>query len=130
MGDSDMLGAFGSLINAMGGGGDRGNMFPQSDADDFSAGARFIPGQVTLDRRAGKTVHFVHECGPCCWYWEFEDGSRTYHYERFAYDQIGRANHGDAWSSGEGSKTLAGPCPDCGNEHTNGGHHAATTTAS
>jgi len=130
MGDSDMLGAFGSLINAMGGGGDRGNMFPQSDADDFTDGARFIPGEVTLARREGKTVRFVQECSRCCWYWEFEDGSRTYHFDRPTFKRIARANHGDSWSPGDESQPLAGTCPDCGNEHTNGGHHAATTTAS
>jgi len=128
MSDSDMMGAFGSLVNGLSGG--RGGLFPASDADDFTAGARFIPGEVTVARREGQTVRFVQECSLCCWYWEFKDGSRSYHYDRPTFERIARANHGDSWSSGEGSKTLAGPCPDCGNEHTNGGHHAATTTAS
>ena len=51
---SDPMAGFGALINALGGGGDQGNMFPQSDADDFASGARFVPGEVTLARRAGQ----------------------------------------------------------------------------
>lgn len=126
--DSTLLSGFGRLINAMGGGGDRGNMFPQSDADDFSNGARFIPGEVTVARRRGEAVSFVRNCGPCCWYWEFADSSRTYHFEPFTYSQIGHINHGEDWSKESG--LLAGTCPDCGNEHTNGGHIEANTNAS
>lgn len=126
--DSDLLAGFGSLINAMGGGGDRGNMFPQSDADDLRHGARFIPGEVTDARRKGEVVNFVNSCGPCCWYWEFADGSRVYHFDPLTYSQIGRTNHGDKWSRESGG--LAGKCPDCGNEHTIGGFIEAATQTS
>lgn len=95
---------FGQMISAFGGGGDRGNMFPQSDADDFSNGARFIPGEVTLARRAGRVVKFIQTCGACCWYWKFDDGMRVYHFDPITRDRI----DGDV-------------CPDCGNEHTGGG---------
>lgn len=120
------LGAFGALISAMGGGGDAGNMFPQSDADDLRQGCRFIPGNVTVARRGGQTVRFVNSCGPCCWYWEFSDGSRIYHYDPLTYASIGRHNHPDAWPV-EGE--LAGPCPNCGNPHTNGGDVPANKTS-
>ena len=109
---------FGSLISAFGGGGDRGNMFPQSDADDLRKGARFIPGEVTLTRREGKVVKFVKNCGPCCWYWELPDGTRVYHWDRPTFEAIGRNNNPVGWGT---HSTVAGPCPDCGNEHTNGG---------
>lgn len=57
------IAAFGFLINALGGGGNKGSVFPENDANDFFKGARFIPGEVTLARRAGQTVDFVVECG-------------------------------------------------------------------
>lgn len=110
------LAGFGALISAMGGGGDRGNMFPQSDADDFASGARFVPGEVTLARRRGEKVNFVHTCSPCCWYWEFEDGTRVYHWDRFTWQYIAEAN-----GHTEEDVKEAGPCPRCGNVHTNGG---------
>jgi hypothetical protein len=101
---------FGFLANAMGGGGDRGQSFPQSDAEDLSRGLRFIPGEVTLARRRGERVQFVQDCqNPCCWYWQFPDGSRTYYWERGAYEQNGENE----------------PCKLCGNENTKGGHITA-----
>jgi len=106
---------FGALISALGGGGDRGNAFPESDADELRGGARFIPGEVTTARRAGEKVRFVKNCSPCCWYWEFQNGTRVYHWDRPSYEQIGRTNHGDDFTEGQ-----AGPCPSCGNEYTNG----------
>ena len=114
--NSRYIGAFGTLINALGGGGDRGNSFPASDADEMMNGARFIPGEVTLARRRGEQVQFVQNCGMCCWYWEMSDGTRIYHWERGTYESIHRANE-----KSEGEK--AGPCPHCGNENTNGGTH-------
>jgi len=71
---SDMggLGAFGFLANALdtrkGPDGDTNASFPRSDAEDMSRGARFIPGEVTMARRAGKKVNFMSECSPNCWY--------------------------------------------------------------
>ena len=59
------MGAFGLIANAMGGGGDRGQSFPHSDAEDFTRGVRFVPGEVTLARRRGEVVEFVQKCGPC-----------------------------------------------------------------
>ncbi len=112
------LAGFGALINAMGGGGDRGNMFPQSDADDFASGARFIPGEVTLARRRGEKVAFVQNCtGKCCWYWQMPDSTLVYHWDRYTYEEIARVN-GNTWEGefhGE-----SGPCPHCGNTHTTG----------
>lgn len=77
--DDGFLAAFGALVNAMGGGGDRGNMFPQSDADDLANGARWIPGEVTLARRAGQKVTFNQEGDQKDWYWELPDGKHVSH---------------------------------------------------
>lgn len=66
------MAAFGMMVNAMGGGGDFGQMFPASDAQDFADGARYIPGEVTLARRRGETVTFdrmAHQ-------WTMPDGSK------------------------------------------------------
>ena len=118
------LAGIGFLINAMSGGGDRGQSFPQSDAEDFSRGARFVPGEVTMARRRGMRVQFVAQCTRCCWYWEFEDGSRIYHWDPMAFDSIGAANGKERIVTEHGSPTFkdgAGPCPKCGNIHTNGG---------
>lgn len=120
--NSGFMRAFGQLANAMGGGGDIGQSFPQSDADDFGKGARFIPGNVTLARRAGKKVTFVTNCTSCCWYWEMPDGSREYHWDPFAHQQIAQAN-------GHGPNEEAGSCPTCGNTHTNGGSVSAEELA-
>jgi hypothetical protein len=101
----DELTALGFIVNAMGGGGDKGQSFPRSDAEDLSHGLRFIPGEVTLARRKGEHVTFVQTCqNSCCWYWQFPDGSRTYYWERQNYEQIN-----------------ADRCPLCGNTHLTGG---------
>ena len=119
MDDPQIMRAFGQLVNAMSGGGDRGNTFPQSDADDFGYGARFIPGEVTLLRREGQQVIFVQNCGSCCWYWLLPDESRIYHFERYVYLKIARAN------GVSGENPIAGACPSCGNTHTSGGRVSA-----
>lgn len=62
--------AFGMIANAMGGGGDIGQSFPRSDADDFSNGARYIPGEVTIARRKGGKVLF----DPVKHEWKMPDG--------------------------------------------------------
>lgn len=111
------LAGLGFLLNALGGGGDTGQIFPQSDAEDMSCGARFIPGEVTLARRRGQIVTFVDTCGPCCWYWQMPGGSRIYHFERFTYNNIGRQNLGTEWDEAK----FSGSCPQCGNPFTRGG---------
>jgi hypothetical protein len=71
MNDNQFMYGFGMIANALGGGGDAGQSFPRSDAEDFSNGARYIPGEVTLARRDGKKVVFnsrLHE-------WTMPDGS-------------------------------------------------------
>ena len=96
--------ALGFIINAMDGGGDTGEFFPHSDAEDFSRGARFIPGEVTLARRKGQCVNFVQNCnGQCCWYWLMPDGSRVYHWDKPTFDRL------------DGKS-----CPRCGNVNTTG----------
>ena len=121
----DGLASLGFIVNAMdsqrGGDGDAGCSFPRSDAEDLSCSARFIPGEVTLARRAGKKVTFVNKCGPNCWYWQMPDGSRIYHFDRGAYEQIGRANHCEKIPGESGFKGGPGPCPSCGNKNTSGG---------
>jgi hypothetical protein len=121
----DMSTSFGFLANAMGGGGDRGQVFPRSDAEDMSRGLRFIPGEVTEARRKGEAVSFQEPCHhPCCKYWQFQDGSRTYYWERYDYEQI--AAHNGKTKNEEGNyPDGAGTCPDCGNAHTRGGHIAS-----
>jgi len=95
----------GALLNAMGGGGDAGNVFPASDADDLGKGAQFIPGEVTQARRRGERVAFVQACGnQCCWNWQFASGKRTFHWYRPDYEALN-----------------GGPCTECGNTHTKGG---------
>lgn len=111
----------GFLSNGLSGGGDRGQSFPRSDAEDLSRGLRFIPGEVTVARREGQIVSFNQPCHhQCCWYWKFQDGSRHYYWERYDYSQIARANGNFPEDGNE--KYVAGPCPDCGNAHTQGGH--------
>lgn len=116
------LAGFGALINAMGGGGDAGNTFPQSDAVELASGARFIPGEVTLARRRGEKVTFVQNCNNnTCWYWEMPDGTHIYHWDRYVWLSIAKAN--GRWD-GEGEFSGdAGSCPHCKNVHTNGGTH-------
>lgn len=112
--------AFGFLVNALGGGGDRGQSFPQSDAEDLSRGLRFIPGEVTLARREGKRVPFVQDCHhPCCWFWQFPNGAKTYYWERGDFEHIARLNGRKFEGDFRGE---AGACPRCGNPHTGGGH--------
>lgn len=117
MNDDDLFAGFGALINALSGGGDIGNPFPKSDAEDIAKGARFIPGEVTLARRAGTKVSFISECGPCCWYWLMPDNTRIYHWDRLTYEQIACAN-GHRWDGRFNDE--AGPCPICGNPNTTG----------
>jgi len=116
------LAAFEFLANALdpnsGADGDRNAPFPRSDAEDLSRGARFIPSEVTLARRAGKRVLFVCRCSPCCWYWEMPDGIRIYHWDRRTFEQIAQAN-GETWEGEFHGK--AERCPKCGNPHTSGG---------
>lgn len=106
------MSTFGFLVNILdgrrSGDGDTGSSFPRTDAEDISKGARFIPDEVTLARRAGKNVDFVTECSPNCWYWKMPDGIRIYHYDPTIYG-------GTRFEDG------AGPCPYCGNVNTNGG---------
>ena len=52
---SDFLGFF-TLINAISGGGNKGNAIPQDDLDDFKNGASYIPEEVTIARRKGEKV--------------------------------------------------------------------------
>lgn len=54
----NFLYAFGVIENAMGGGGDVGQSFPASDVQDLADGADYIPGEVTIARRAGRTVSY------------------------------------------------------------------------
>lgn len=124
------LATFGALLASMGGGVDVGATFPQSDADDLQNGAMFIPGEVTMARRRGEKVTFVTACNPNCWYWEFKDGTRTYHFDQIMYQEIGIAN-GRSWQQNQyGDKKFpdgVGPCPRCGNEHTGGGTFPPST---
>ena len=119
MDETTMLGF---LANAMSGGGDAGQVFPHSDAEDMSRGLKFIPGEVTVARRKGERVAFVDQhCNhPCCWYWKFQDGSRIHYWERRDYELI--AQHNGKVKSAEGNyPDGAGDCPSCGNSHTRGG---------
>ena len=108
---SDMGGLAGSglIINARGGGGDVGQSFPQSDAEDLSRGAKFVPGVVTIARRAGKKVTFEVSCksSTCCWYWLMPDGSKIYHFEQHHFERLHHEHDGT--------------CPECGNTHIIGG---------
>lgn len=122
------LSIFGFTVNALdrtkGEDGDTRALFPRSDAEDLSRGARFIPGEVTLARRDGKKVNFVTECGPNCWYWEMPDGTRIYHWDPMTYREIGTRN-GRKIVKGECDNMIfeggPGPCPCCGNINTSGG---------
>ncbi len=109
-----------ALYSQKGEDGDMGASFPRSDSEDMSRGARFIPGEVTLSRRRGERVLFVQDCScPCCWYWEFSDGSRLYHFEMGAYEEIASMN-GKTWDAKDHFHGDAGPCPRCGNKQTSG----------
>lgn len=124
----DSLAGFGFLVNALEsrgqGDGDRGASFPRSDAEDMSRGARFIPGDVTLARRRGEKVRFISECSANCWHWVLPDGNKIFHFDSMTYDSIGRTNKRKVLKSdgfGAQFEDGAGPCPHCGNPHTNGG---------
>jgi len=119
---------FGFLANALGSSkgddGDIGSVFPRSDAEDLSKGARFIPGEVTVARRTGQKVEFVTDCSPNCWYWKMPDNTRIYHFDPETYRQIGKANGRTLQKDRHGVlrfKNGPGPCPQCGNVHTSGG---------
>lgn len=119
--------AFGLMANALdpskGADGDTNASFPRSDAEDMSKGARFIPGEVTLARRAGKKVEFITECGRNCWYWKLPDNTRIYHFDPINYQLIGKANGRRQVKTDSGMffEDGAGPCPDCKNPNTHGG---------
>lgn len=72
----DNLGDFGLLVNALSGGGNRGNLFPEDDAIDLRNGANYIPDEVTLARREGKEVVFVQVGNETDWYWQMPDGTK------------------------------------------------------
>jgi hypothetical protein len=124
---SNQMTGFGALINVMYGGGDVGQSFPQSDADDSASGALFIPREVTLARRHGEKVTFVTNCSRNCWFWEMPNGSRIYHFDSMTYDRIGTENGHTKIKNGYVSsfENGAGPCPQCGNPNTSGGTVAA-----
>lgn len=79
--DDGGLAGFAALVNAFGGeqGQDRGAMMPQSDVDDLASGASWIPGEVTLARRAGLKVTFNHEGNKTDWFWALPDGTFINH---------------------------------------------------
>jgi len=110
---SDLLAVSSALINAMSGGGDRGQAVPSSDAEDFGRGVQFVPAEVTYARREGKTVRFDTSCqtSKTCWFWQMPDGERIYYFDRGDFENI-RDNHG-------------GTCPTCGNTHIGGGSSKA-----
>lgn len=117
----DEAAMFGFFANALGGGGDKGQSFPRSDAEDLSRGLRFIPGEVTVARRNGDLVLFEQPCThPCCWYWQFADKSKLYYWQRDDYEQIATENGKEQDETGK-YPDGAGSCPNCGNKHTGGG---------
>ena len=136
---SDLLAAFGAIASSMEDNEDAGASFPNSDAKDLQAGARFIPGPVTMARRRGQLVKFVQDCShPNCWYWEFqqefggrEAGSRIFHYSGHEPDYHECEGCGNAYLGGgdappreDFEPEVVDPCPDCGAELTvmGGGH--------
>lgn len=84
-----------------------------------------------MARRQGERVRFVQPCSfTTCWYWQFQDGSRTYHWQRHEYLEIARMNGlepdvTDEWGEARYSNGV-GNCPLCGNKHTKGGHIKAS----
>jgi hypothetical protein len=72
----DNFGDFGLLINALGGGGNKGNAFPKDDAIDLRNGATYIPYEVTDARREGKEVVFMQIGEKKDWYWQMPDGTK------------------------------------------------------
>lgn len=96
--------------------------YPSADSDDQAKGARFIPGEVTVARRNGKQIRFVQACAhPCCWYWEFPNGDRAYHFESYDHTLIAMANNFERNAEGNYPGDC-GPCPSCGNVHVRGGY--------
>jgi hypothetical protein len=121
---SDLI-SLGLSMQRLQGRGDHGKTFPESDTKDLARGARFIPALVTLERRRGGRVTFHQACGSeCCWYWQFRDGTRIYHFDLSTFLAIARANGRTIVRNDHGMEHPvhgAGPCPLCGNEHTHGG---------
>jgi hypothetical protein len=99
----------------------------QGDEQGEKNELRFIPDDVRVARRLGETVTFEQPChNPCCWYWQFPGGGRTYYWEREAYEQIAETNGIELNEDEFGTKIgEAGACPLCGNVHTSGGHIAS-----
>jgi hypothetical protein len=62
-----------SAASLMGGGGNAGALVPIDDVTDLANGARYIPGDVTDARRAGKRVVFHPERQV----WTMPDGSES-----------------------------------------------------
>ncbi|MCP6719790.1 MAG: hypothetical protein KJI72_00485 [Patescibacteria group bacterium] len=89
----------------------------ERSTEDLDRGAQYVPEKVVRARQAGEEVDFVTNCGPCCWYWELPNSSRIFHCERRVREDIARRN-----GRRRDGKVLgnAGPCPHCGNRHTNG----------
>jgi len=101
---------------------DKGQGTPYSDVEDMSRGLCFIPGEVTIARRRGEQVSFEQLCSnPCCWYWQFPSGARSYYYERYGYEQVAQAN-GKVKNEKGNYPDGIGACPICGNIHMRGGY--------
>jgi len=94
-----------------------------ANISDLSRGARYVPVEVSEARQKGERVVFIQKClNPCCWYWQFEDGRRFYHWDKFAYMEIAKFNGVDVEAVRSSKKNKnAGPCPVCYNKNTNGG---------
>jgi hypothetical protein len=100
---------------------------PAADIEDYATGVvTQVPRSVTEYRRRGVVIPLIKECTPNCWYWELPHGSRYYNFHAATYEEIGRANNPDWTRRG---RKLAGPCPRCGNPHTNGGLVTAADVA-
>mgnify|MGYP003393584147 CR=1 FL=1 len=67
------FGQFATIAALLSGGRNVGAMFPIDDATDIRNGARYIPGDVTMARRAGKRVLFDAEKHE----WTLPDGSKA-----------------------------------------------------
>ena len=76
---SDEMGAFLSLVNALGGSGR--HIVPDGDAEDLQSGAAHIPSKVTDARRAGQTVTFTRAGAKKNWYWTLPGGEIIEHGE-------------------------------------------------
>ena len=69
---ADSFASFAQLVSGM-----SPSIFPPDDAQDIKNGATYIPGEVTVARRAGKKVDFVQEGDASQWYWRMPDGSHV-----------------------------------------------------